>query len=133
MSSRFVVESTARAIVLFALALCALCAAGCASTKVTEIDRTAPHFVPRPDRVLVYDVAATQDEIPSDSSLSPYLVPRDVGLTPEEIELGRRLGGQIGVSVFNRCSIASDRYSTSCEIGTTLPPPHQNDWTGVGH
>ncbi len=61
---------------------------GCASTDVTNINRTAPADLPRPQRILVYDVAATADDLAPDSSLSACLSDGERKQTPEEIELG---------------------------------------------
>ena len=50
---------------------------GCASAKVTEINRQAPENVPPPDRVLVHDIAATATDLPADSVLQPHLADTD--------------------------------------------------------
>lgn len=72
---------------------------GCASTKVTNINRTAPDDLPKPQRILVYDVAATVDDLDPESSLSAYVSDGERKQTPEEIKLGRELGAQIGKEV----------------------------------
>ena len=37
---------------------------GCASTKVTEREIYVMHNIPKPDRILVYDFAATPEDVP---------------------------------------------------------------------
>lgn len=75
---------------------------GCASAKVTEINRVGPDVVPRPDRVLVYDVAATLNEIPADSSLKPHASPRDEDQSAKDIQVGHALGSQIAKELTTR-------------------------------
>jgi hypothetical protein len=84
--------------------LCALVTLGfgCASSKVTGINRVAPDYVPRPDRVLVYDVAASAADVPEDSSLQPYATARVEKQTSEELELGRALGAQVAQELVER-------------------------------
>ena len=43
---------------------------GCASTKVTEREILVTEKVPRPDRILIYDFAATPADVPADSALA---------------------------------------------------------------
>lgn len=75
---------------------------GCASAKVTQINRVGPDFLPRPDRVLVYDVAATPEELPADSPLKPHASPRDRDQTAEDVQVGRELGAQIAKELTKR-------------------------------
>ncbi len=77
-------------------ALCVLAiVAGCASTKVSGRQRLVTGRLPRPDRILVYDFAATPADVPADSALAgEYEVP-STPLTPEQIQAGRQLGAQI--------------------------------------
>ena len=48
---------------MLVLALVTALAFGCASSKVTSIDRTAPDDLPRPNRVIVHDVASSADDV----------------------------------------------------------------------
>jgi len=91
----------ARIRIVRSIALSALVALGfgCASTDVTNINRTAPDDLPRPQRILVYDVVATLDDVPPDSSLAGYVSDGEQEQTPEEIELGRELGAQIAKEI----------------------------------
>jgi len=84
--------------------LCALMTVGfgCASTKVTGINRVGPDDLPRPDRVLVYDVAAAAADVPADSSLQPHITPRERKQSVEELALGRELGAQVAKELVER-------------------------------
>lgn len=84
--------------------LCALLTigSGCASTNVTEINRLRPEAVTRPDRVLVYPIATTMDELPSDSVLQAKASPREEKQSAEEMQLGRELGAQIAKELVTR-------------------------------
>jgi len=67
--------------------------AGCASTKVAERQVLDPQArIPRPDRILVYDFAATPADIPAWSAAAgQYAVP-STPPSAEEVEAGRKLG-----------------------------------------
>lgn len=67
--------------------------AGCASTKVTERQMLDPQArIPRPDRILVYDFAATPADIPAWSAAAGQYAAPSTPPTAEEIEAGRKLG-----------------------------------------
>jgi hypothetical protein len=71
----------------------ALLLAGCASTKVTNREEYSGAKLARPDRIIVYDFAATPDEIHAQSALAA-----DAAATPQtakEIEEGRKLGAEV--------------------------------------
>ena len=68
--------------------------AGCASTKVSDRETYAGAKLPRPDRILVYDFAATPDEVPAQSTLATA----SAGTTPqtaEDIAEGHKLGAAV--------------------------------------
>ena len=75
---------------MFALLLLA----GCASTRVSDRETYAGAKLPRPDRILVYDFAATPDEVPAQSTAAAAAA----GTTPqtaEDIAEGRKLGAAV--------------------------------------
>lgn len=77
---------------MLALAL----AAGCTIATVTDRQMADPSLrVTRPDRMLVYDVAATAADLHSDSALSGKHAERSTPPTGEEIALGRELGAAV--------------------------------------
>ena len=66
--------------------------AACASTRVDEPVRTpAADTVARPDRVLVHDFVGTPADLPPDSRIAQFRG-QQAPQTPEQIELGRKLG-----------------------------------------
>ena len=77
---------------LFALVVLA----GCASTEVTEREsKVGDEKIARPDRIIVYDFAATPADVPADSTLAGRYAEHSTQQTAEEIEAGRKLGAQI--------------------------------------
>lgn len=77
---------------LFALVILA----GCASTKVTERQSDiGAEKLPRPDRIIVYDFAATPADVPADSTIAGQYAQHSTPQTAEQIETGRKLGAQI--------------------------------------
>jgi len=73
--------------------------AGCASTEVTDRQRLVTEKLPRPGHIWVYDFAATPAEVPADSSLAGQPTEHAKPQTPEEIELGRKLGEAIATQM----------------------------------
>ncbi len=69
--------------------------AGCASSEITQRQDTPDvDQVAKPDRIIVYDVAATPADIPASASITGYYDKRETPQTAEEIELGRKLGAK---------------------------------------
>lgn len=68
---------------------------GCASTKVTARDPYVGEKIPRPDRIIVYDFAATPADIPAESALAGHTAQHTTPQTAEQIEVGRKLGAQV--------------------------------------
>ena len=69
--------------------------AGCASTKVTNREVMVTEQIAKPANILVYDFAATADDIPDYSELSTQPFDPSGKPTPEQAELGRKLGTTI--------------------------------------
>ena len=69
---------------LIVLGLIAL--VGCASSEITQ-RQDAPDVdkVARPDRIIVYDVAATPADIPPSAAITGYYDQRETPQTEEEI------------------------------------------------
>ena len=75
---------------LFALAV----VAGCASTEVTERERYQGAKLARPDRIIVHDFTADPAAVPPESAFAAELAGAATP-TPQQAEVGRRLGAQI--------------------------------------
>ena len=69
--------------------------AGCASSEVSDRQRLVTERLPRPDHILVYDFAATPDDVPGDSALAGHSAVRRTPQTAEHIATGRRVGAEI--------------------------------------
>ena len=75
-----------------------LVVAGCASTKVSDRQTLVNERLPRPDRIWVYDFAATAGDVPGDSALAgQYGNP--TGQTAEHVATGRALGSLIAAEL----------------------------------
>lgn len=86
-------KSRSRAVLcLFALVLLA----GCASTKVSDRQILVTEKVPRPNRILVYNFAATPAEA---SELGGQPIESSTPQTPEQIQAGDELGAQIATEL----------------------------------
>jgi len=80
---------------LFALVL----VVGFATTEVTDRQRLVTEKLPRPGHIWVYDFAATPAEIPAASSLAGQPIEHAKPQTPEQIEIGQKLGAQIAAQL----------------------------------
>ena len=84
------------------IGLCVLAVAvvsGCASTEVTDRQEYKGGKLPRPGHIWVYDFAATPAEVPAASALAGQPIEHAKPQTPEQIELGRKLGAQIAAQL----------------------------------
>lgn len=75
--------------------LALIVAAGCASTKVSDRQTVAKEKLPRPENIWVYDFAATPADVPAESSLAGRHTEHTTPQTPEQIDLGKKLGAEI--------------------------------------
>jgi hypothetical protein len=70
--------------------------AGCASSEVTgEKSYVGDEKIARPDRIIVYDFAASPADVQADSVLAGRYAEHGTPQTQEEIEAGRKLGAQV--------------------------------------
>jgi hypothetical protein len=69
--------------------------AGCASTKITGRKELVTGQLPRPDRIWVYDFAATPADVPANSALAGQYSEHSTPQTAEQIATGRQLGAEI--------------------------------------
>lgn len=80
---------------LFALVI----VAGCASTKVSNRQQVVTEKLPRPDHILVYDFAATPEDVPAGSPIAGQYSEPSTPQTAEHIATGRRLGAEIAAQL----------------------------------
>jgi hypothetical protein len=96
---------------------------GCASTKVTDQESPAMNgHVPRPERILVYDFAATPEDMPEEAALAGEHSPHAVPQTEEEVQAGRKLGRLIATELAAKINAMGLR-AEEVPIGTPNPPP----------
>ena len=76
---------------LFALVVIA----GCTSPEVSNRKILVDEKVPRPDRIWVYDFAATSADVPADSTLAGKTGEHATPQTAEQIAAGRLAGAQV--------------------------------------
>jgi hypothetical protein len=69
--------------------------AACAKTQVTERQAYSGAPLARPDRIIVYDFAATPADVPAWSAFSGKDAVPTTPRTAEEVALGRELGAQV--------------------------------------
>ncbi len=102
----------------------ALLVAGCAGSDVSsERSNVESYAIAKPERVIVYDFAATATDIPADSAIAELVQQRTTPQTPEEIELGRQLGALVAVHLIEELN---DNGISAIAAGTG-PVPHPGD------
>ena len=69
--------------------------AGCASTSVSNVQSYEGERIARPDRIIVYDFAATPADVPAWSATAGQYSEHSTPQTAAEISVGRRLGAQV--------------------------------------
>ena len=74
--------------------LALLVVTGCASTEVTERQRYQGAKLARPDRIIVHDFTGNPADVPPQSPFAAELA-GTIPPTPEQREVGRKLGAQI--------------------------------------
>ncbi len=103
--------------------------AGCASTKVTESRDYQTGRVARPDRIIVYDFAATPADIPAWSAAAGRHAAPSTPLTEETIEAGRNLGAQVAKKL-----VAEIRdMGLPAVLAAGQPAPHVGDIVIIGY
>lgn len=77
--------------------------AGCASSKTTQRQSYADQErLPRPGRVIVYDIAGTPADISATAAITGHYSYRTKPQTEQEIALGRQLGAQVSNGVVRK-------------------------------
>ena len=70
--------------------------AGCASSEITQRrSYTAQDRLPRPGRIIVYDIRATATDIPASAAITGHYSLPETPQTAQEIAVGRQLGAQV--------------------------------------
>jgi hypothetical protein len=95
---------------------------GCAPTAVQQKDETLTQL-PRPDRILVYDFAASPDEVKLDKGLSADLMQKyqeykGTSRTAEEIKVGHKVADVVAEELVKKIR----SYGLMAERAFGLPP-----------
>ncbi len=86
--------------IIFAMLVAVFATIGCASSELTELQsHVEGDALPKPGRILVYNFAATPEDIPVDAAISGHYERRTSPQTAEEKELGRQLGDKLAVEL----------------------------------
>ena len=106
-----------------AVAVLACTLVGCASSKISEQRAYAANErLPRPSRIIVYDFAATTDDMATHPGSSSY-TQRATPQTAEQIQLGRQLGDRVAQHLVPEI-LAMGMPAERAGVG---PPPGQGD------
>jgi len=97
--------------------------AGCASTNVTQRDIRVTGKIPRPNRILVYDFAASSAEVPPESALAGQYDTRQTP-TADQLAAGRALGAEV---VRNLVADIDEMGLSAVRVTDQTAPPQLND------
>ncbi len=96
--------------------------AGCLpSGGTTHRSFVGDEQIPRPERIIVYDFAATPADIPADAAVAGHYEERATPQTAREIELGRRLGDRVAAQLVS--DIGTMGLSAERAGGASPPQP----------
>jgi hypothetical protein len=82
--------------------LLALFVSGCSSTKITSRERLVYDQLPKPNRIWVYDFAATPEDVPTSSDFANPNYRPPLPLTLEEAAAGRQAGAQLAAALIEQ-------------------------------
>lgn len=102
--------------------------AGCASTTVTQRQMYSGAQLPRPQRIVVYNFAATQADIPTWAAGASRYAGQETTQTAEQRAAGRKLGAQVALEL-----VASIRdMGLPAEAADVSTPLQVGDYALVG-
>jgi hypothetical protein len=103
---------------------------GCASTKVTDRHRyMGAEKIAKPERIYVYPFAPTHADIPSWSTAAEKYAPPSKPPTPEELEVGRKLGALVAKELVEEIN----GMGVLALEGSEQSLPHPNDLMIIGY
>ena len=77
--------------------------AGCASSETTQRQSyAAQDRMPRPGRIIVYDISATPSDVPASAAITGSYSQRQTPQTAEEKKLGRQLGALVAANLVRK-------------------------------
>ena len=76
---------------------------GCASSDITQRQSyAAQERIPRPGRIIVYDISATPSDVPATAAITGSYSQRQSPQTAREIQVGRQLGAQVAANLVRK-------------------------------
>lgn len=69
--------------------------AACAKTQVTDRETPYSGRMPKPNHIWVYDFVSHSENVPAESALAGHPAVESAPQTPEQIELGRKIGTDV--------------------------------------
>ena len=96
---------------------------GCASTKISDREQLIFADIPRPGNILVYDFAASADDLPVNSTLYSHPNLNDSQLTPEQYQEGKKLGALIASNLVENIL----ELGMPAQVATARTKPQLND------
>ncbi len=110
---------TAIAIILGLAAL-----VGCASSEITQRQsNAAQEQIPRPGRIIVYDISATPSDVPATAAITGSYSQRQSPQTAQEIQVGRQLGALVAANLVRKILA----MGMPAERAGRGPPPQLGD------
>lgn len=105
---------------IFGLALLA----GCASSEITHRrSDAAQDLIPRPGRIIVYDIGASPGDVPPSAAITGHYNYRPTPQTAQEIQQGRKLGAQVSVGLVQEVL----KMGMPAQRAGNGPPPQLGD------
>ncbi len=97
---------------------------GCASSQTAQRQSyAAQEQIPRPGRIIIYDISATPSDIPATAAITGSYSQRPAPQTAEEIQLGRQLGARVAADLV-RSILDMGMPAQQAGLG---PPPQMGD------
>lgn len=102
---------------------------GCASTKITDREQLVFSNIPRPGNILVYDFAASADDLPANSALYGHPDLNYSPQSPEQYEEGKKLGALISANLVEDIL----ELGMPAQVATAGSKPQLNDLVFRGY
>jgi hypothetical protein len=97
-----------------------LALASCTSTKITQSEsRVEGRKIPKPDRILVADFAASPADVPPDSVIAAEVAPH-TEQSAEDLEKGRKLGATVAERLVERIN----EMGLTAQLARESSPPN---------
>ncbi|HVM96318.1 MAG TPA: DUF4410 domain-containing protein [Candidatus Acidoferrales bacterium] len=110
------------------LLACTALVSGCASTQILSRQQYEGARLPRPDRIIIHNFAASPEDIPAWSAKAGQLAAPATPPTPEELQVGRQLGMEVAKQLVTELKEAG----LPAVQAEDQAPPNLNDIVIIG-